>query len=246
MTAFYPALRYTDEKSDKFWRVEILGCALVTNWGKAGTNGKYALKEFDSEEECRKEAEKLFRSKLKKGYAEWNEFDPLAHFYFDDEEFGLHPLTAHPRFRQYFTDELYYDCADEEAPFGSDEGADALAMLAEMLRKKPTVNFADLPRWLMDDEWELGYLPPDAPYDEEDVETSYYSDQVTLAFAFGQIKITGSIDPDLASQALGSLERMKKTHILMGLDQYNSPRFIPLMESDLRRFGIATKKGDHL
>ena len=238
-------LRYIDEKSDKFWRVETLDTALVTNWGKAGTNGKYALKEFDSEEECRKEAEKLFRSKLKKGYAEWNEFDPMAHFYFDDEEFGLHPLTAHPKFRQYFTHELYYVCGDEEAPFGSDEGADALAYLTEMLRKKPAVNFADLPRWLMDDEWELGYYPPDAPFDEEDTESSYYSDQVTLAFAFGQIKITGEIDPDLAKQALGSLNRMKQTHVLLGLDQYNSPTFIPLMESDLRRF-LADTKGDSL
>ncbi len=246
MTTISKTLRYTDEKSDKFWRVETLDCAMVTNWGKTGVNGKYALKEFDSPEECIKEAEKLIRSKLKKGYIEWSEFDPMDHYYFDDEEFGHHPLTSHPRFRQYFTDELYYDCGDEEAPFGSDEGADALALLAEMLRKKPSINFADLPRWLMDDEWELGYCPPDEPYDEEDVESSFYSDQVTLAFAFGQIKITGEIDHDLAKQALGSLERMKKTHVLIGLDQFNSPRYIPLMESDLRQFLKVTKKGTNL
>ena len=244
MTTISKTLRYTDAKSDKFWRVETLGCAFVTNWGKAGTNGKYALKEFDSEKECQAEAEKLIRSKLKKGYTEWTEFNPANHYYFEDEEYGHHPLTSHPNFRQYFADEIYYDCGDEEAPFGSDEGADALAMLAEMLRKKPTVNFADLPRWLMDDEWELGYYPPDAPYDEDDAESSFYSDQVTLAFAFGQIKITGEIDPDLARQALGSLERMKKTHILIGLAECNSPRNIPLMESDLRRFLAEMKTGD--
>ena len=28
------ALRYTDEKSDKFWRIETAGCELVINWGK--------------------------------------------------------------------------------------------------------------------------------------------------------------------------------------------------------------------
>ena len=236
-------LRYIDEKSDKFWRVETLDSAMVTNWGKTGVNGKYALKEFDSPEECQIEAEKLIRSKEKKGYREWGEFDPMCHYYFEDEEYGHHPLTCHPRFRQYFTDEIYYDCGDEEAPFGSDEGADALAYLTEFLRKKPAVNFADLPRWLMDDEWELGYYPPDAPFDEEDVESSYYSDQVTLAFAFGQIKITGVIDPDLAKQALGALERMKQTHVLIGLADCNSPRNIPLMESDLRRF-LADTKGD--
>ena len=171
-------LRYVDEKSDKFWRVETDGELMATNWGKTGVNGKYALKEFDSPEECQKEAEKLIRSKEKKGYREWTEFDPIGHFYFDDEEYGHHPLTSHPKFRQYFSHELYYDPCDEEAPFGSDEGADAIAMLAEMLRKKPSVHFADLPRWLMDDEWGLGYYPPEAPFEEDDVEGSYYSDQV--------------------------------------------------------------------
>lgn len=69
MTTLSKTLRYTDEKSDKFWRVETLDCA-ITNWGKAGVNGKYALKEFDSPEECIQEAEKLIRSKVKKGYVE--------------------------------------------------------------------------------------------------------------------------------------------------------------------------------
>lgn len=238
-------LRYTDDKSDKFWRVETLDNMLLTNWGKSGTNGRYALKEFDTAEECIAEAEKLHRSKLKKGYAPWETFDRQHHLYFDDEEYGLHPLTSHPRFRMFFTDEIYYDCGDEEAPFGSDEGADALACLTEMLRKKPRVNFADLPRWLMDDEWELGYVPHEEKWDEDNPEHSYYTDQVTLAFAFGQIKITGELDSGLAKQALASLERMKETHKLIGLDAYNSPRNIALMESDLRRYLAAMQMSDN-
>ena len=71
-------LRYIDEKSDKFWRVETLDAAMVTNWGKAGVNGKYALKEFDSEEECRKEAEKLIPPKRKRATESGSSSIPCA------------------------------------------------------------------------------------------------------------------------------------------------------------------------
>lgn len=44
-------LRYQDEKSDKFWRVETSGCEKMTNWGKAGTSGRYGIKEFETEKD---------------------------------------------------------------------------------------------------------------------------------------------------------------------------------------------------
>ena len=34
-------LRYTDPKSDKFWRIETLANQFVVNYGKYGTNGRY-------------------------------------------------------------------------------------------------------------------------------------------------------------------------------------------------------------
>ena len=68
----------------------------------------------------------------KKGYKEFVEFDRNNHYYFDDEEYGLNPLTSHPTFRKYFSNEIYYDCGDEEAPFGSDEGHDAFSELEEV------------------------------------------------------------------------------------------------------------------
>lgn len=90
------ALRYTDEKSDKFWRIETAGCELVTNWGKTGTTGRYEIKNFDTEDECEKQASKLVRSKEKKGYTDMQDFDAMHHLYFDTDEYGLHPLTSHP------------------------------------------------------------------------------------------------------------------------------------------------------
>ncbi len=101
---------YVDEKSDKFWRVETLANALVLNWGKTGTAGRYDIKEFASAEICLEQAEKLLVGKLKKGYQEMPDFDLNNHLYFDIADWGPHRLTSHPLFRQYFADDLYYDC----------------------------------------------------------------------------------------------------------------------------------------
>ncbi len=59
------ALLFQDDKSNKFWRVETDGSYMVTNWGKNGTNGRWQLTEFDSDEECEKEAAKLCSLKIK-------------------------------------------------------------------------------------------------------------------------------------------------------------------------------------
>ena len=50
---------------DRLWRLQF-----AVNYGKYGSIGKFELKEFDTEEDCQKEAEKLIRSKIKKGYVE--------------------------------------------------------------------------------------------------------------------------------------------------------------------------------
>ena len=108
---------FNDEKSHKFWWCETLDHELLVNHGKFGSAGKYQIKQFDTVEATSAAADKLVRQKLAKGYAEAPDFDFIDHFYFDDEEYGLHRLTSHPHFRTAFADDLYYDCGDEEAPF---------------------------------------------------------------------------------------------------------------------------------
>ena len=163
------ALHFKDEKSDKFWFIETLDCELMVNYGKTGVTGKYEIKEFDTVEECEKEALKLINSKKKKGYQEFPEFDRDNHYYFDDEECGLHILTSHINFRKYFTDEFYYDCGDEEAPFGSDEGNDALYELQEAIQKKKKINFFEFPKVIIEKIWEMDYLSPDVEKTDEEL-----------------------------------------------------------------------------
>lgn len=244
-------LHYADEKSDKFWRVETSDCELVINWGRTGTSGRYEIKEFETEDECEKQALKLIASKQKKGYVDMPDFDSIQHFYYDTVEYGLHPLTSHPVFREYFSDELYYDCGDEEAPFGSDEGSDTLYLLMETVRKRPKMDFADFPRLLIEKEWGLTYLPPKTEQTDEELKEQaaqtynalpgdreiLQTDQVILATAFGQIKITGKLDDNLQKLAFLSLNRMERMYrLLWNYQEPEPPYSVLIMKRDLTKF----------
>ena len=61
---------YRDQKSNKFWEIEQDGCELITRWGRIGTTGQSARKEYPSEAKAAAEADKQIRSKTGKGYIE--------------------------------------------------------------------------------------------------------------------------------------------------------------------------------
>jgi uncharacterized protein YfeS len=236
--------RFQDEKSDKFWRIEWNGNDFAVNYGKTGTTGQYQIKEFDDAEKCEKEARKLIASKVKKGYRPYADFDADGHFYFDDDETGLHPLTSHPAFRTHFSDKLYYDCGDEEAPFGSDEGSDTLSRIKEDLRKGKPLDFAAFPQKLVEEYWDMTYLPADdlsreavATLARRDEMNLIQSDMVTYATAFAQIKITGRIDPALKAAALNAMRRMETTAEILEWSTTGKPsEVMTRMIGDLERF----------
>lgn len=68
-----------DDKSNKFWTIELAGNTHTTNHGRIGTEGKATRKAFPSAELARKDAEKLIASKLKKGYIEGKIADAPAY-----------------------------------------------------------------------------------------------------------------------------------------------------------------------
>jgi predicted DNA-binding WGR domain protein len=61
-------LIYQDDVSNKFWKINQTGNSYIVTYGKVGTVGAIKTKTFESEDECRKETDKLIRSKMKKGY----------------------------------------------------------------------------------------------------------------------------------------------------------------------------------
>jgi predicted DNA-binding WGR domain protein len=61
---------YTDDKSNKFWDIEVKGKSFTVTFGKVGSSGQSSDKTFDTEALCDKEVAKLIAEKTKKGYKE--------------------------------------------------------------------------------------------------------------------------------------------------------------------------------
>jgi predicted DNA-binding WGR domain protein len=62
--------QYADDKSDKFWHIELADSSYTVHFGRTGTNGQTQTKDFGSAEAAKKEYDKLIAEKLKKGYTE--------------------------------------------------------------------------------------------------------------------------------------------------------------------------------
>lgn len=61
-------LEYTDEKSSKFWMIEVHKDSYTVTYGKQNTKGQQITKSADSNEKALKDAKRLIASKVKKGY----------------------------------------------------------------------------------------------------------------------------------------------------------------------------------
>jgi uncharacterized protein (TIGR02996 family) len=61
---------FKDGKSNKFWEIQLEGDSFTVRYGKIGTDGQLQTKSFASEAKAEAEAEKLIKSKTKKGYVE--------------------------------------------------------------------------------------------------------------------------------------------------------------------------------
>ncbi|WP_348798559.1 leucine-rich repeat domain-containing protein [Flavobacterium adhaerens] len=63
-------LVFKDDKSDKFWNIEVSGTLFTVTYGRSGTTGQSSTKTFEQETICLTQAQKLIQEKLKKGYVE--------------------------------------------------------------------------------------------------------------------------------------------------------------------------------
>jgi len=51
---------YKDDKSDKFWAIEVQGNGFTVTFGQTGTAGQTQTKTFADEAACKKEADNSF------------------------------------------------------------------------------------------------------------------------------------------------------------------------------------------
>jgi uncharacterized protein YfeS len=62
------------------------------------------------------------------------------------------PEAAHPRARELMIEEFLWDCVDEEAPFGSDEGHDAFYEFREWRQRNRRKKLTACLAWIMQGE----------------------------------------------------------------------------------------------
>ena len=61
---------YSQDNSHKFWSIQVEGSVQTVRFGRIGTGGQTARKEFATANEAQQASERLIQAKLKKGYAE--------------------------------------------------------------------------------------------------------------------------------------------------------------------------------
>ncbi len=105
----------------------------------------------------------------------------------DDEEFELPP--AHPDFLTRFSAEIYSDQADEFAPFGSDEGWDAMAEIVEdFMPLDPDTSLRELSEEVLEIEG--------VEFEQTDLEDTAESDFAVIGVGFTILRLTGRIDAE--------------------------------------------------
>lgn len=101
-------LTFKDDKSDKFWQIEVAGKSFTVTYGRTGTAGTSQAREFHTKEQCLKEAGKLLNEKLKKGYTEQSPKDKkdnsAGHLdYFKDWQAIAEAKDLHQALANHFT-----------------------------------------------------------------------------------------------------------------------------------------------
>jgi uncharacterized protein YfeS len=131
----------------------------------------------------------------------------------DDEEWELTPENAHPVARALMIEPFFWDCVDDDAPFGNDTGADVLVFFREWRQGNaavsPLVFLGELlESWAIADEhWDAATPEQVAELVRMDQVGLATRDDAALALALAQLALEGSIDAEVRRRALLAARR---------------------------------------
>ena len=121
----------------------------------------------------------------------------------DEDEDDIALPDAHPAFRLAFPSRLYDDQVDEFAPFGSDEGWDAMAEIVEDFT--PLEDDVTLRR-LSEDVLEL----EDDEFDATDLDETEESDFAMIGVGFTILRVSGRIDDEGRRWLIDAVARQRR------------------------------------
>jgi uncharacterized protein YfeS len=118
------------------------------------------------------------------------------------------PETAHPRARELMVEPMFWDCLDEAAPFGSDEGSDAYYEWRDWREENPDKPLTECFNWILDgqldayndalatdEQIELDAQEPGDAFLAEHFDV-FTLDTTIIATGLGQLMDEGTIDAD--------------------------------------------------
>ncbi len=137
-----------------------------------------------------------------------------------EDKYGIDKEHAHPRARELAPEEFFWDCSDELAPFGSDEGDTAFAEYREWRQENPEAPLVECLSWTIESVGEIEFseyssaiLSPTTVANQvsdpafNDQQYVYTVDVSVIATGFGQLVDLGRIDPDAKPPISLALER---------------------------------------
>ena len=140
----------------------------------------------------------------------------------EEENYGINKEFAHPRAIELIPEDFFWDCVDELAPFGSDEGDLALSEFRDWKKENPNEPIYECIKWVIEDLTEK----PISEYneqiinreliksqvDDEDFDDEYYLftvDISVIATGFGQLVDEGKIDESIKPIIQRAITRQK-------------------------------------
>lgn len=142
--------------------------------------------------------------------------------YYEEDGYGINKQNAHPRALELIKEEFFWDCSDELAPFGSDEGDTALSEFRDWKDENQNEPVFECIKWTIEGVGEIHLKD----YNERlldrdliekqiadvnfDVEQYIFTLDVSIiATGFGQLVDEGKIDKEIKPFIRIAIERQK-------------------------------------
>lgn len=138
----------------------------------------------------------------------------------DFEDWELSPETAHPNAARLLAEPFYWDVCDENSPFGSDRGAEALESYRAAIDEDAELDSSELLAELLED-WDVDRAFAEGIPDEElahRLEREHFHiftyDDAVVALAFAELVFLGNASQDMAAAAIKCLKRQSTPEVL--------------------------------
>lgn len=135
-----------------------------------------------------------------------------------EDEAGINIEYSHERARKLVPEKFFWDCTDEFAPFGSDEGDTALNEFREWRKEKPGSPIKECVNWALEiggynlESYNLSLATEENVQqiiDNDEADYLIFTNDITvIATVFGQLADEGTIDLDAKPYAEVALQRI--------------------------------------